>query len=369
MKKENVTTRLLEATDVQEIVRRLGMNEVMDLAIDSMRVSFAQYTPATTQIPIRSGFNYQLPNPGLIEWMPLYANQSEVIIKVVGYHPESPRQYGLPTIISTISKYDTSNGHLEGLVDGVLLTALRTGAASALATENLAKPDSNVLGLIGCGAQAITQLHALSRIYDLQEVLCYDVEKTAQETFAERCKTLKLDLTYRAASIEEIVSESDILCTVTSLAVGAGPLFKDYPHKSHLHINAVGSDFPGKIELPVELLEKGFVVPDFQAQALLEGESQQLDAARLGPDLHKIIKSPSDYAAHQSELTIFDSTGWALEDQVIMNIFLDLADRFDLGKCVEIEYRPHDVKNPYEFLRTGPTGDLLSAALSFSQKD
>ena len=81
------------------------------------------------KIPARSGFNYNVPQLGLIEWMPLYQVGSKVTIKIVGYHPKNPKIFGLPTILSSISQYDTITGHLLGLADGVLLTALRTGAA------------------------------------------------------------------------------------------------------------------------------------------------------------------------------------------------------------------------------------------------
>ena len=100
--------------------------------------------------------------------MPIYKKGAEVVIKVVGYHPKNPKNFNLPTILSSISSYDTKTGHLMGIADGVLLTALRTGAASAVASELLAKPESTTLGLIGCGAQSITQLHALSRYSNLK---------------------------------------------------------------------------------------------------------------------------------------------------------------------------------------------------------
>ena len=85
--------------------------------------------------------------------MPLYNQGEKVLIKVVGYHPSNPSEHNLPTIISTISEYDTKSGHLCALIDGVLPTAIRTGAASAIASEMLANSESLTLGLIGCGAQ------------------------------------------------------------------------------------------------------------------------------------------------------------------------------------------------------------------------
>jgi ornithine cyclodeaminase/alanine dehydrogenase-like protein (mu-crystallin family) len=282
--------------------------------------------------------------------MPIYKTGEEVVIKVVGYHPNNPEKFKLPTILSTISSYDTKTGHLKGLVDGVLLTALRTGAASAMATKYLAHPKSSVLGLIGCGAQSITQLHAISRLFPITKVLIYDTDLEAVKSFENRSSLLGLDVEVSQKEIEDILKESDIICTATSIEVGEGPLFETYTSKPHLHINALGSDFPGKIELPVSLLKNSFVCPDFNEQAKIEGECQQLSDDEIGSDLYSVIQNFDDYKHLKNELTVFDSTGWALEDQVVMDLFLDLAKEFNIGTEVSLENISDDVKNPYHFL-------------------
>ena len=85
----------------------------------------------------------------------------------------------LPTIIATIGAYDAVTGHMLALTDGTFATALRTGAASGVASRVLARPESSVLGLIGCGAQAITQLHGMLRSFDIRQVLYHDVDSGA----------------------------------------------------------------------------------------------------------------------------------------------------------------------------------------------
>ena len=163
-------TLVLSADNVNTIVRKYGLNELMDMLIQKTTAAIEKFDTKHIDIPIRSGFNYDGENLGLIEMMPVHVKGSEVIIKVVGYHPSNPINYQLPTILSSISSYDTETGHLKAIADGVLLTALRTGAASAIATKRLATSDSSILGLIGCGAQAITQLHALSRLFEIKKV-------------------------------------------------------------------------------------------------------------------------------------------------------------------------------------------------------
>lgn len=350
MNRNQRKTLVLSGDNVNLIVDRFGLNKLMDRLIRDLERAILTFDHNITEIPIRSGFNYENENPGLVEWMPLHKKGKEVTIKIVGYHPRNPVVHSLPTILSTISSYDTATGHLKGLVDGVLLTALRTGATSAVASKYLAHPNSSTLGLIGCGAQSITQLHALSRIFDLKRVLLYDVDPQAIDTFRSRSEMLDLSIEISQASLGEIMKQSDIVCTSTSIDVGAGPLFNNLETNRSIHINAVGSDFPGKTELPINLLKNSFVVPDFLDQAVIEGECQQLKANEIGPDLVKLAQNQMDFEYAKEMSTVFDSTGWALEDQVVMDLFLELAEGFNIGMELEIENTSEDAKNPYHFM-------------------
>ena len=343
-------TIVLTGKDVCDIVQHYGIHDVMDTLITRTMAAFSTFDPEITVIPARSGFSYDNPASGLVEWMPLHGHGGKVVIKVVGYHPNNPDKYNLPTILSTISAYDTATGHLLGLMDGVLLTALRTGAASAVASLLLADPDSRILGLIGCGAQAVTQLHALSRRFNFEKVLIYDTDDGAMSSFPERCMALDLDMVMVPSSIAEIVAAADILCTATSVDVGKGPLFADLPVKPSLHVNAVGADFPGKVELPIGLLAQSFVCPDFREQAVIEGECQQLAPDQIGPGLVEVVQNPTAFQHIQRQQSVFDSTGWALEDQVVMELFLEYASALGMGKEMEIEAMPDDAKNPYYFM-------------------
>ena len=347
-------TLVLSSFDIQEILRHFGVDWTMMTLVEHLRIAINNYNPQKLSIPVRSGFHYAKPEPGLIEWMPLY-NQDDkggkVLIKVVGYHPSNPGKFNLPTIVSTISEYDTNSGHLCALIDGVLATAIRTGAASAVASKLMAKPSSSILGLIGCGTQAVTQLHAISLYFKIERVLIYDIDPNASSSFEKRCSALNLDIDFVSTNIEEIVKNSDILCTATSIDIGAGPLFSNIETKPNLHINAVGSDFPGKVEIPLELLQKCFVCPDFIEQAIVEGECQQLDQKDIGAGLVEVVQNSDKYAYLQNERSVFDSTGWALEDKVVMDLFLDCASELGLGQELEIEHGPSDTKNPYDFVK------------------
>lgn len=344
-------TLVLSASDIEEIVREVGIDDIMDALIVDMRIAFTNFDAEKTTIPTRSGFNYEHPQQGLIEWMPLFdKEENQVVVKMVGYHPNNPNNFELPTIVSTISSYDTQTGHLKGIMDGVFLTALRTGAASAIASQVMANPKSSVLGLIGCGAQSVTQLHAISRIFKLKKVFYYDKDPETNASFLDRVAMLNLQVEFIPTNIEEIVRLSDIVTTATSIDIGEGPLFKEIITKDWLHINAVGSDFPGKTELPLAHLKNSFVSPDFLEQAIVEGECQQLEHEEIGVVFFECIKNPKKYQAIRNQRTVFDSTGLPLEDQVVMDLFLAYAEKMGLGQEISIEKISADAKSPYDFM-------------------
>ncbi|MEM9324576.1 MAG: ornithine cyclodeaminase family protein [Bacteroidota bacterium] len=342
-------TLILTGEDVQQIIRHHGVDQIMDRTITELERFLLAHDEMDLVTPARSGFHYYEPHMGLVEWMPIYQGSKQVTLKIVGYHPNNPKLYKLPTILSTTSSYDSTTGHLQCLMDATLTTAIRTGAASALASKFLAKPTSEVLGIIGCGAQAVTQLHALSRLFPLTRVLYCDTEPSAEQSFEERCEPLEIDINFEQSSLAHIVGDSDILCTATSIEPGEGPLFSDIKTRTHLHINAVGADFPGKIEIPLALLKEAMVCPDFREQALVEGECQQLEANEIGQDLKEIITN--NIQDFQNQRTVFDSTGWALEDQVMLDIFQRLAHQLSIGRWLSIESVSQNEKNPYDFLK------------------
>ncbi len=350
MKLSKTHTLVLSKDDIQNIILHYGINHVMDELIKELYTAIKAYDSKSISIPARSGFNYEHPQTGLIEWMPVYQHGGQIVIKVVGYHPHNPILKNLPTIISTISSYDSATGHLEVIMDGVLTTALRTAAASAVATKAMAHPESAVLGLIGCGAQSITQLHGIARLFPIKKVLIYDIDESILNSFENRISSLDLNLTIVKSTIAEIVSSSDILCTATSIEVDEGPLFSNIESKKHIHINAVGSDFPGKTELPLELLKKSFVCVDFLEQALIEGECQQLSSEDVGANLTDLLKDEDQSQHIKEQCTVFDSTGWALEDQVVLNLFMKYAQNLGLGQKIAIENISGDAKGPYNFL-------------------
>lgn len=342
-------TLILTGEDVHLLLRHVGLDAFMDALIERLRRAISEFDETATVIPVRSGFAYTQPAEGLIEWMPCLRQGDHVVLKVVGYHPTNARTNGLPTVVSTVSAYDATSGHLKAVTDATLLTALRTGAASAVASDVLARLEARTLGLIGVGAQAVTQLHALTRVRPIERVLFYDSDPAASASFASRVAAFASELSLHAASVDEVIEASDIVCTATSVGVGEGPVFGNVAPQPWCHINAVGSDFPGKVEVPRPLLEQSLVCPDFRLQAVAEGECQQLEPGEIGPGLADLVREADQYVSARDALTVFDSTGWALEDDVAMGLLVELAEPLGLGTRLPIEAVNGDALNPYDF--------------------
>ena len=344
-------TRVLGAADVTQLLEIVGRDELMDLMIERLRARFLDHSADAVEVRARDGFRYEKPDLGLIEWMPTHETGGPVVVKMVGYHPANPVQRALPSVIATSSMWDTETGHLIAIADATLLTALRTGAASGLATEMFARTGPIVVGLAGLGAQAVTQLHAVSRVRPIDRVIGFDDDLDVADTFARRVGFLGLDIEVggpdRSATI---LGDVDVLCTCTSVDIGAGPVVADCDTRPWLHVNAVGADFPGKLELPASFANRAFVVPDTLEQCRTEGECQQVSSDRIVPSLSELMQRHDDFVGLQSELTVFDSTGWAVEDDVALRLAVELAQAHDIGSDVELERLPQDPFDPY-----GPT--------------
>ncbi|MEL7034994.1 MAG: ornithine cyclodeaminase family protein [Cyanobacteria bacterium J06592_8] len=351
-------TLLIRPQDIAEVVKQVGLDSLMDRMMASLIEAFKEVNRGQGEQRTRAGF-VKKPSCACVEWMPyMRKTDQSVTIKVVAYQPDNIETIGIPTVLATTSLYDFNNGHLVALCDAVTLTAIRTGAASAIASKILAHPDSSTVGLVGAGAQAVTQLHGLSRVFPLKEVLVFDVDPDVARSFSSRVAFLGLSV--RSCSLEELERNADIICTATSVDEAAEPVMTGENLKPHVHINAVGADIIGKTELPLSLLKKSFVCPDFPEQALLEGECQQLEPEEVGPSLMEMIERPEEFYHWRERQTVFDSTGLAIEDHVALSIMQELVQAHGLGQRLQLEYCPNDPYNPYEFITSSTQQELLA---------
>lgn len=345
---------MIGPSDIATIIRRVGLRPLIERVLDDVRHEL-RAAPLADRLPARAGFVTDPLAPALVEWMP-YSGQHAVAFKVVAYNPTNAPRY--PTVIGTIHLYDRETGRLIAIMDGVCPTAVRTGAASALASSLLARPESSVLGIIGAGAQAVAHVHAIAAVLPIDVVLAFDIDPAAAESLRTRVDLP--DVAIRTAALIDVERHADVLCTATSVDVGAGPVIEGAAVAGHLHINAIGSDFPGKVEIPKSLLDRATVFPDFRDQAVNEGECQQLDGHAIGPDLASLVSDPARWAGLREQLTVFDSTGMALQDYVVARVFAELAVEHRLGTRVAIQHFPANRLNPFDFSAAGTPDPLVN---------
>lgn len=339
-------TLVLTQQHLAEMIEVFGRDFVMDRITERIDGALATVGTDAGMTPLRAGFR-RAGNTGVLEWMPHRLPEVAITIKTVSYTPSNPSSHGLPTILGTVARFDDVTGRLTQVCDGVLLTALRTGAASAVASRLFARASSSVLGMIGAGAQAVTQIHALSRVLPLERVLVFDIDRRRCASLADRVAFTGLDV--RAAGLTELEAASDVICTATSVPVGSGPVMSGSAVPPHVHVNAVGADLPGKTELPVGLLRSALVCADYLPQARREGECQQLAEHEVGPDLAYFCSHRGFAEPYRERLTVFDSTGFALEDHLALDVLVELANERNLGWRVRIEHLPEDALDPYSF--------------------
>ncbi|OON71512.1 ornithine cyclodeaminase family protein [Streptomyces tsukubensis] len=339
-------TKILRQRDIKQILSVVGRDAIMDRLIEELHKGFAALGSGEfDEAPPRSGFARSAEVPGVIEFMPYRVPGVGVTMKTISYSPHNYQRFRLPTVVGTVSRLDDDSGSLIAFADAAVITAMRTGAVSAVASRLLARPDSSTLALIGAGAQAVTQAHALSRVLPMERILVSDIDQGHAESFAGRVAFL--GLTVEVTDPEAAVAAADVLTTVTSVPAGRGPVVPPEPRLPHLHVNAVGADEPGKTELPRVLLESAFICVDHPGQARTEGEFQQFPDRELGPSLASLCAAPSTAAAHIDSLSVLDSTGSAFADHIAFDVLLGFADELGLGRKAAIGATPEDVLDPY----------------------
>jgi len=252
---------------------------------------------------------------GVIELMPasdgrLYA------FKYVNGHPKNTHA-GLLTVTAFGVLADVDTGYPLLLSELTLTTALRTAATSALAAQRMARKDSRVMALIGNGAQAEFQSIAFHHLLGIREVRLFDTDPGATDKLERNLARLHLAglKVVRCSSTAAAVEGADIITTATADKRNAIILTPELIAPG-VHLNAVGGDCPGKTELHRDILLRPDVrvVVEYEPQSRIEGEIQQMDASYAVCEFSAVLAGRAPGRAHEREVTLFDSVGFALED-------------------------------------------------------
>jgi len=249
--------------------------------------------------------------------MPAYID-GNAGMKWVSVYPNNC-QYNLPVVMAMIILCDPNNSLPLAIMDGTHITSMRTGAAGGIAVKYLAKKSSSVIGMVGAGKQAEAQMLAINEVLPkIEEVKVFDRSPEMSQRFAQKMVN-KLNLNIRPVETVEAATDADIVVTTT---YATGPVVLKQHIKPGTHINAIGADAEGKQELEAELLLGAKIVIDEFEQACHSGEinvplSQgQIKVEDIYCSLGEVVAGMKRGRENDTEITIFDSTGLAIQDIV-----------------------------------------------------
>lgn len=318
---KSTKTLVLTQSDVRTLVE-------MNSAVTAIEAAFEAHGRNETQMPPKVYLD--LPEfDGDFRAMPAYFGGSAGV-KWVNSHPFNPERHSLPSVLGMYILSDPASALPLAVMDATLLTAIRTGAAAAVATKYLARPDSRSVGFVGSGVQARTLLAALQAVFDDLVVVASDVSAEAAERFAAETGGTVGDLATAVAC--------DIVCTATPVRE---PIVRREWVNPGCHINAIGADAHGKQELDTQILLDARVVIDDWAQACGSGEvNVPLDTGAMPRDhihaaLGEVVAGLKAGRESADEITVFDSTGLAVQDVALARLIYERAKRTGVGLEVD----------------------------------
>jgi alanine dehydrogenase len=298
--------------------------------IDAVEAGFGAYARGDAQMPAKSYID--LPQyDGDFRSMPAYIDATEegweaAGVKWVNSHPGNPDRHDLPTVMGTMVYSDPETAFPLSLLDGTTLTRLRTGAAAAVATRYFTSEDADSLGLVGAGVQAHAQLEAIAAVRPIERVVIADRDEDAlaefEAEFADRFEVVR-------GSIDEAAA-CDAVSTTTPvrdpIVHAVGP---------DTHVNAMGADAAGKHEIADPVLEDATIVIDDYDQCTHSGEinvpwsAGVLDDGDIYAELGEVVDG--QMAPVRDGVTVFDSTGLAIQDVAAAQVVYENATEADLG--------------------------------------
>jgi ornithine cyclodeaminase/alanine dehydrogenase-like protein (mu-crystallin family) len=241
---------------------------------------------------------------------------------------------GLPLVQATVLLSDAATGAPLAVLEGSSLTAIRTGGASGLATELLARADGAIVGVIGAGVQACTQLEAVCCARPIRRARVFSRHLEAARRFAAEMGRQLVVPVELAGSATAALSGSDIVCTATSSAT---PVFDDRDLAPGTHINAIGAYLPDMTEIPAATVSRARVVVDHRAAALEEAgdllrpyRDGLIAEAHFGIELGDVILGRAPGRTRPEEITLFKSVGVAIQDLCARAMALENARRLGI---------------------------------------
>lgn len=321
-------TRFIDAPALCRLIGRVGAVNFLARLTDRMRADFLRWESFDKCARVASHSDI-----GVIELMPV-ADAARYAFKYVNGHPANATR-GVPTVMAFGALADVQTGYPVLVSELTLTTAFRTAAASLLAAKALARPESRVMGMIGCGAQSEFQAMAFHVLFGIEEIRIFDIDRSAMHKLARHMRRFPSLSVVAADTPERAVRGADIVTTCTADKAWATILTPDMVEPG-MHINALGGDCPGKTELHADVLRDAKVFVEYEPQTRIEGDIQQLPADHPVHELWRVIAGHHTGRDNREQVTVFDSVGFALEDFSALHCVLELAREHDEGEIIRL---------------------------------
>lgn len=333
-------TTFVGVSDLIRWVARAGAERIMAEMSQTIEADFRRWESfdKTERIASHTPF-------GVIELMPI-SDPDIYAFKYVNGHPFNPAR-GYQTVTAFGVLADVHNGYPVFLSEMTVLTALRTAATSAMVARHLARPDSQVMAMIGAGSQAEFQALAFRAVLGIRTLRIFDVDAAASEKFVRNLGGLGFDITV-CDSASEAAAGADVITTCTADKAVAEVL-TDADVAPGTHINTIGGDCPGKTELDPRILERGPVFVEYAPQTRIEGEIQNVAADFPVTEFWTVLAGTAPGRTSPDQVTIFDSVGFAIEDfSALRHLRADVAGT-DLAHEIDLVAAPDDPKDLFGF--------------------
>lgn len=291
--------------NMMRLVHHLGIERVLAELTDLIEEDFGRWESfdKTPRVASHS-------RDGVIELMPT-SDGTIYGFKYVNGHPKNTAE-GLQTVTAFGLLADVATGYPVLLTEMTLLTALRTAATSAMAARHLAPKGGKVMAMIGNGAQAEFQALAMKAVCGIDTVRLYDIDPRATEKTARNLEGSGLTV-IPCTSSQQAIEGAAIVTTCTADKQFA-TILTDNMVGPGIHINAIGGDCPGKTELHKDILLRADCFVEYPPQTWIEGEIQQMDRSYPITELWQVVTGQVPGRRDSSQITLFDSVGFAIED-------------------------------------------------------
>jgi len=318
----------------QDVMKVLNMKD----CINVVEQAFLESNKGTAVLPLRTAIT---PTDGISLYMPAYLKKMGALAcKVVTVYKDNPVKQNLPTTIGKVLLQNPESGEVICIMDGGYLTAVRTGAASGVATKYLARDDKNqVVGIFGAGVQAQMQLVAMCEVRNISKAIVYDLSDEAVDKFIKDLgKKLAIEI-IQAKNADEVL-QADVICTATSSPT---PIFDGTKVKPGTHINGIGSHTPNARELDAEIVKRSKFIGDSKEACSKEAgdfiiplNDGDIDESHFYADLGEIVAGDKQAGMNDSEITIFKSNGLAIQDAATAKLVYDKAIEDGVGQNIDL---------------------------------